>query len=116
MLTNVFKFFTIWVLILTIFNKYTNSIFNLTFLSLVVLIAGFYLSFVHPKYYNFEIFGKTIKIDGFNRFILVDLILHLGVFLYNYNRFGLSTVSILPSILLILFYLISVDFHDLYKL
>lgn len=113
---NVFKFFTIWVLILTIFNKYTNSIFNLTFLSLLVLLGGFYLSFVHPKYYNVEIVGKTIKIDGCTRFILVDLILHLGVFLYNYNRFGLSTVSILPSILLVLFYLISIDFYNLYKL
>jgi hypothetical protein len=116
MFTNIFHFFTIWIFILTIFNKYTSKYFNLPYLSLIVLVLGSYLSFIHPKYYKIVIFHKTIKIKGIARFILADIIFHMGVFLYNYKMFGFNNNNIRLSIMLFIVYLFFVDFDKIYKI
>lgn len=114
MLTNVFQFFTIWIIILTIFSEYTNKYFNLTSLSLLVLIIGSIFSFIYPKYFVVTFLDNEYKIEGLFKIIFAD-IGHLILFLYNYNYYGFSNNNIVNSLLLIIIYISTIDFIKIYK-
>jgi hypothetical protein len=113
----IFKFFTTWVAILTIFHKYSNHYISLPFLTYFVMTAGLYLSFIHPGY--FIIYkGQTKQvIRDPQKFILVDLPFHIGLFYFVYNTYGLDCVPddrILASIILIFLYIIICDAPKVY--
>ena len=115
MITNIYLFFTFWVFILTIFSEFTIKYFNLTFLSTIVLIIGSIFSYIYPGYYVLILNDKEYKIDGITK-ILSDIIFHLLVFVYNYNKFGFSDSNIENSIILLIFYVLVVDVNKLYRL
>ena len=114
MITNLFHFFTTWVLILTIYNDITSKYFNLTFLSAFTLIFGIFFLHVYPRYSVFVFNDKEYKIEGLS--IFIDDIFHLLIFMANYNKFGFSMDNILNSILLFVLYIITVDFNTIYRL
>ena len=101
-----YKFFTIWVFILTILHQYTHKIFSMSFLTFIVMFNGLYLSYINPGKYVLHDGELTYYIDGYEKF-LVDAFLHVGVFLFIFINYGLDKITdpkILPSLLLIMVY------------
>jgi hypothetical protein len=84
--TNLFDFFTTWNTILVVFHRYTHAYIDLEYLSFVTLLGGLYLSFVNPKRFVFKMFGKKYYVNGIIKFIFVDIIFHLCVFLFVYSH------------------------------
>lgn len=114
MITNLFHFFTTWILILTIYNDIASKYFNLTFLSTFTLIFGVFFLHVYPRYSILIVNDKEYKIEGL--LIFLDDIFHLLIFVANYNKFGFSMENIDNSILLLIIYVMIVDFNNVYRL
>jgi hypothetical protein len=116
---NIHYFFTFWVIILVIFHKYTHRYFDLLYLTFITCVIGLYLSFIHPQEYNFILFDKNYSFKTLDKFIIVDLIFHILVFVYIFNiynhKFKIS-VPFLNSLLIILLYAISVNLHKVYNI
>jgi len=82
---------------------------------MIVLVFGSIFSYIYPGYYILIFNDKEYKMDGMMK-ILSDIIFHVLVFMYNYNKFGFSTDKIDNSILLLMIYALLVDFNKLYRL
>jgi hypothetical protein len=116
MITNIYKFFTIWTLLLTIFHKYTSKYFNLVFLSTIVLIIGSFISLIHPRFFViYFLNNKYIISNTLIKFLTADL-MHICLFVFNYYKYGYDTKNILNSLLLLLFYSLTINFIKLYNL
>ena len=113
---NIHLFFTMWIFVLTCIGEKANQYVNLTFLSAIVLVIGSLFSFIYPGYFVITIFNYEFRIDGMLKIIIGDLFLHLGMFLYNYYRYGFQKKRILESFVLLAIYGILVDFEELYQL
>lgn len=108
-----FKYFTSWVVAITLLSLTQNVNVNLPLLSTYVLVVGSYMSFVNPRYYRVS--GKLIT--GWTRFWGVDVLLHLCPLLVNVYRWGLPKdfVSSLHSLAVLLLYLlITPPIYDIY--
>ena len=42
------SYFTLWILILVIFHKYTHKIFSLPFLIFIILTSSIYIFYINP--------------------------------------------------------------------
>ena len=116
MITNVYKFFTIWTLLLTIFHKYTSKYFNLVFLSTIVLIIGSFVSLIHPRIFViYFLNNKYIISNTLIKFLTAD-VMHICLFMFNYHKYKYNTKNILNSLLLLLFYSLTINFIKLYNL
>ena len=85
----IYKFFTFWVFLLVLFSKYTYKYFNLEYLTFIVLTVGLYLSYINPRFYRFELFGKQYELrNTLEKFFIADLIFHIATFYYVYEVYG----------------------------
>ena len=115
MLTNISSFFTFWVAILCIFYDHTNKYIDLTFLSIIVLVIGSYISFVNPRKYTLIIQDQEYLFNGLYRFISID-ILHIMLFLLIVNRYQRPTImTFVNAMVLTLSYFILFDVETIYK-
>ena len=79
----VLQFFTTWSCIFAIMHTYMHSWIDLKFLTFVVMIVGLYFSFINPRKFVLNLSAhETIVFTGMQKFIVVDMIFHIGVFLY----------------------------------
>jgi hypothetical protein len=120
----IYKFFTFWVFLLVLFSKYTYKYFNLEYLTFIVLTVGLYLSYINPRFYRFELFGKQYELrDTLEKFFIADLIFHIATFYYVYEVYGDEYRNLdnknnrtLNSLLLLLVYYLLIDFDNLYNI
>lgn len=121
-----FLFMTFWILLFVIFHEITHKYIDLLFLTLLAFFVGLYLSFINPRYYQFQfaLEKKTVKvtIKGWTRFILVDVIIHTSMLVFiaiNYRRFYMDMLNKDPkpfinAILILMLYLTIVDIDKIY--
>jgi hypothetical protein len=117
----IYKFFTFWVFLLVLFSKYTYKYFNLEYLTFIVLTIGLYLSYINPRFYRFELFGKWYELkDTLEKFFIADLLFHIATFYYVYqvykNEYTTLDYRTLNSLLLLLVYSLFIDFEKLYNI
>lgn len=113
-------FFTTWNIILVCFHKYTYKKVNLLFTSFVILITSLYISYIKPKYYLFKFDNKDYVFEGNNKLFLIDLPMHIGIFVFiyltYYKYYKKNTSTILITICFILFYFTFFDTEKIYNL
>lgn len=108
-----YTFFTTWVLILVVFQNITHHYFDLLYLSFLTLCMGSYISFIDPKKYEFEWFGKKYVLDGYHKTI-VDII-HVCLFIFCILHYSPDChMKLFNSILLILIYFLVMDAEKVY--
>lgn len=88
----IFRFFTIWVFLLTIFHEITHKFLSLPFLAFIVMMKGLYFSYINPKKYVIKIDDKNKYIIDGNQKLFVDLGLHIGVFCFVYYKYGIDSI------------------------
>lgn len=116
----VFRFFSVWVMILILTHGYTAPIFNLVFLAIFVLVGGLYIAFIYPRYYTFRFANIRLKIDSFIFRFLIEFGVHFMLLVYVLQRYG-NTYSLLSwqtlnSIVLILAYYLFHNVKAIYHL
>lgn len=115
---NIHHFFTLWVILLMVFYKYTLAWFDLYYLVIIVFCIGSYVSFVDPQYYIADIFDREYKFEGLPRLCCVDMIHFLMLLIVICNPRFVNNRSIFKtynSILLVLVYLIMIDPIKVYR-
>jgi hypothetical protein len=83
----IFMFFTIWNILLVIFNNITYKYINLLYTSFITLFIGLYLSFINPRIFILRFGGQKYKFVGWKKFIYIDIICHISIFLYIYYKY-----------------------------
>lgn len=114
---HIFTFFTAWSVLLTLFHKYTGEIVDLKFITFTTLLIGMYFSFIEPKKFHIIFNGVKYKFDGTKKFLLVDLIFHLCIFIYImyiYHDQQFSWKRFLNSFILLVIYTCFVDVSRIY--
>ncbi len=116
----VLKYLTLWIAMLVIFHKYTSQIFNLLFLTMLILIGGVYISFVSPKYYLFRFSNHLLKVDKLMERCFIEFFVHFLMLLFiimnQYKIHQLFSVQTLNSILFTITYLLIVDVKTVYNI
>ena len=114
-------FLTFWVFILVIFHQYTFKYIDLLYLTFIVLLGGSYISFINPGKYIFKLSDDTnIEFSGFNRFIIIDVAIHLFMFLfiyywyYDYYKNNNDITRYINTALIIILYMIVVTICFIY--
>lgn len=116
--TNVHLFFTLWVLLLMVFYKYTLEYFDMLYLVLIVFCIGCYVSFIDPRYYVAYVFGEEYKFEGLARFCCVDMIHLMLLMVVLCNKVFTDDRNIyktLNSILLVIIYIGMIDPVQIYR-
>jgi hypothetical protein len=115
-----FRFLSVWVILLTLSHTYTASVFNLVFLALLVFVGGAYIAFVYPKYYKFRFASINLKIDNSILLFLIELVVHfmlLAFVLRQYsNTYTLLSWQTMNSIALLCAYFLLHDVKSIYDL
>jgi len=119
--TNIYLFFTFWMIILTLFHKYVYKYVNLLYLSFITLIIGIYMSYINPREFKFILFHESYTLKSGDKLLIVDLFAHLFIFLYIYSiyhkyytPFRVDT-PLLLSIVILLIYTFSINIKNLYS-
>lgn len=113
-ITNIHKFFTLYVILLLVFHKHTAKYVDLLLLSVIVFVIGCYLSFVEPKKYVFYIFNKELEISNGLRLALVDTT-HLAMLIFALViTQRLEVYQVLMSLLILIMYTSLVDMRKVY--
>lgn len=110
-------FFTIWNVGCLLLQRITTLPvpLHLQFQSLFVFIVGNYLSFVSPRFYQIT---PTWKVKGWERFVAIDIGLHLVPLLYSFYRVPLPSHpvrALLGSCSLFFFYLATNNVMEVYS-
>jgi hypothetical protein len=109
-------FLTTWILILVLFHKISSKIFSLSFLTCMVLLVSSYISYINPRKYYL---GKTIIIEGYLK-NLIDIFFHILPFIFICYYYGIEPFfnnwKIIPSLLLIILYLLLYNPSKVYHL
>jgi len=114
---NLLKFYTVWNIILVLFKNLTIYYFDIHLSTLFVFLCGFYLSFIYPKYYIFILNNKKIKITGWLRFIIVDIIFHTIPLIYIINiKYEYNKQKILNQLILFFIYLFFNNIFHIYNI
>jgi hypothetical protein len=77
-------FLTFWIDIFIILHKYTYNYINLLYLAFIMLFMGSYISFIRPGFIIYKFDNEIIKFNNVQKFIIVDLFLHLFFFTFIY--------------------------------
>lgn len=93
----IFMFFTTWNVLLVIFNNITYKHINLLYTSFITLFIGLYLSFINPRRFIFKFGKKKYKFVSWEKFIAVDIVFHIFIFLYIYYKYYNSYYSLLDK-------------------
>lgn len=114
-------FFTFWSILLVILHKYTYKHVNLLFITFISLIIGSYISFLHPKYFIYEIDNEKIYLTGLHKFIIIDIFAHILPFLFvyftYYNYYKNKSILEDPiTILIVLIYGIIINHQKIYQI
>lgn len=113
-ITNIHKFFTLYVIILLVFHKHTSKYVDLLLLSVIVFIIGCYLSFIEPKKYVFYVFNNEYEISNGLRLALVDTT-HLVMLIFALViTQRLEVHQVLASLLILIVYTSLVDIRRVY--
>ena len=111
------KFFSTWVVLLTVMSKYTADTFNLVFLAIFVIAGAAYISYVYPRYYTYPLGPLQVRVEGAATGI-VDYFFHFMLLIYVLETFGdkysLLSVQTLNSIALLAVYWLLIDYKAVY--
>lgn len=117
----VITFFTFWVLILVILQKYTKHYIDLLYISFITLVIGMYLSYIHPQYFKFTLFDETFKLTSLHKLVIVDCFIHILCFLYvwlylknNFLPFS-ADYRFYTSLILIAIYMLTINIRNVYN-
>ncbi len=91
----IFMFFTTWNVLLVIFNNITYKYIDLLYTSFITLFIGLYLSFINPRRFIFRFGTKKYKFVSWEKFIAVDIVFHIFIFLYIYYKYYNNYYSLL---------------------
>ena len=107
------KFFTTWSIILSFAHRYTNRFVNVVYMTYLVSVMGLYFSFINPrKFVVYTNGGKKVVFTGWQKFLIIDLVFHIGVFvimLYIYGNTKYSVASYINVVLFMLLYLVCIE-------
>lgn len=113
-------FFTTWNIILVIFHKYIYNKINLLFTSFVILITSLYISYINPKYYLFEFNNKDYVFKENNKLFLIDLPMHIGIFIFiyltYYKYYKKNNSTLLLTFCFMFFYFVVFNTEKIYNL
>lgn len=120
------KFFTLWNAVLCMVgHAYTHRMFDLQYMSFIVMALGCYMSYIDPGFFKIRCGGNnntTIRIEGTLKLVM-DLVLHIGVFAYiaaKYHEYYASLqysshqLMYVRTLLVFAVYLMLVDPSDQY--
>jgi hypothetical protein len=116
----VLLFFTAWNVLLVLLHKYTHQTFDLLYLSYMTLMIGLYLSFVNPKRFVFRFGDRKYNFQGAQKFLVVDLVFHILVFLFVYYMYfdyyhnKDCDGALLNSVALIVLYVCAINTQKVY--
>lgn len=119
MFTNIHMFFTLWVLILVLFHKWSHKYIDLIYLTFVVMISGLYISTIHPRQYNFWLFDERYTLKSWDRFIIADMFFHIGAFIFIasvYKSKFRPNQKFFSAVALICLYSLIINPKDIYNL
>ena len=120
MLTNIHMFATALVALLILFHEHVHAYIDLLFLTFVTMISGLYISLINPRKYVFTLFNNSYELSGADRFFVVDIFFHVGIFMFVYsvykNDYTPLSVNCRFLFVLLLFvsYIILIDTKKLY--
>lgn len=112
------RFFTTWSTVFMLLHRYTSNIFNLVYMTWIVLVIGLYFSFINPR--KFVVYGndgKKIAFNGIQKFFMIDLVFHILMFYYAWYLYGAKkqhSATYLNVILIMLIYFSLVDVKLVY--
>jgi hypothetical protein len=112
-MTDLYKFFTSWLVLMTAFEHVFAPHIDLFFLACVVFAAGMYLSFVTPRQYAFYWGGKRYVVSGWTRFLVVDAI-HVALLIRLFPRRHSNLKGFLHACILLFLYFMTVDIESVY--
>lgn len=111
-------FFTTWSCVLTVLHKYTHSIIELRFMTFMVMLMGLYLSFINPRRFVVHFHdGSVVTFTGAEKFVAVDMFLHIGVFVYIsslYSSKPFVLAKVVNTCILFIIYLSVTDVKRVY--
>lgn len=109
-------FFTTWNILLVVFHKYTSEYIDLLYLSFITMFIGLYLSLVNPRKFVFRYDDKKYVFMGFQKFLMIDIVFHIFIFLYVffYIHESFSEKKLLGSILILAVYIICINIKKVY--
>lgn len=113
--TDLYKFFTGWLVGMAMFKHIFEPHIDLFFLACVVFAVGIYVSFVTPRQYTFRFLGKQYVVSGWPRFFVVDAIhvaLLVRLFPRRHRYFNLQ--GFLNACILLFLYYVTVDIESIY--
>jgi len=109
--TDLYKFFTSWLVLMAVFKNVFEPHIDLFFLACVVFAVGMYISFVTPRKYTFRFSGKQYVVSGWTRFFVVDAI-HVALLVRLFPRRGFSLTRFVHAcVLLFIYYATILDRH-----
>lgn len=115
-----FKFFTIWNIVLIVFHRRLYKYVNLLYVSFITFCVGCYLSYVYPKYYLIKLNNQDYIIKGLQKLLTADVI-HIGLIIFAWTHYGAYynkrvDMSLLMSILLITLYTQAFNVDKMYNI
>jgi len=113
------QFFTIWQFILLVVAScppfhWISQYLNLPFLSVVVVLGGLYISWIHPKAYYLP-----RKVDSWSERLSIDIVFHILPLFYAFYKFGpmtWTTTTTIGSFSLLCFYLLLFRIPEVYRI
>lgn len=110
--TNLFEFFTTYVLIFVVLNGLVIEVIDIPLLSLVALIAGFYVGHWNPGYYIVRLDQVDYKYTGLPADVLHIVIAVAAFCLYGGDDD--SWIRTVTAILFMLLYAANIDIKSVY--
>jgi small-conductance mechanosensitive channel len=115
----IFKFFSVWVILLTFAHNYTAKVFNLVFLAFGIVIGGAYIAFIYPRCYDFQFSSLKIKVSSVVLLCLTELVFHVMILMFVIKYYGhtytLFSYQTLNSVALIMVYCLLNDLNAIYN-
>ena len=113
-ITDLYKFFTGWVIIMAIGKHFLADYIDLFFLAYIVLCTGIYLSYINPKFYRFTFLGTSYDVNGCLRIATVDVI-HLALLLYLWpTKIRLNLAKFVNACIIVFLYFMLMDIQAVY--
>lgn len=84
----ILSYFTTWSVLAVVFHAHTHRYINLVFLTFVTLVIGLYMSFINPRKFVFYFDRDRYVFTGAQKFVLIDMLFHLGAFLFVWEKYG----------------------------
>ena len=108
--------FTTWLVVLTLFYKYTSKYIDLLLLAFITFCICIYISYIYPCKYEVCLYEKTYEYSGYWLIVpdIIHLVLLIAAYFINSKYSSTNIHKILASIALLYIYILCFNIEKLY--